>query len=84
MMRTLVLLHLFVSTVTLGQSTSDVDESKAYARSPKEIVFQNDSQWEDNRWQRTDVGPFLSGTIAAALCGFFWPTSWESPKVGLN
>ena len=41
------------------------DNQKAYARSPKDIVFQNDSQWEDNRWQRTEVGPFLCGTIRA-------------------
>lgn len=39
---------------------------KPHARKPKEIAFQNDSQWEDNRWQQTDVGPFLAGSIT---CG---------------
>jgi mono/diheme cytochrome c family protein len=42
--------------------SAEVDE-KPYARVPREIVFQNDSQWEDNRWQQTDVGPFLAGSI---------------------
>ena len=48
----------------VGQDSPDQVADKAYSRIPKEIVFQNDSQWEDNRWQQTDVGPFLSGTIA--------------------
>lgn len=48
-----------------GQSNPEQDQEKAYARTPKEIAFQNDSQWEDNRWQQTDVGPFLAGTLEA-------------------
>tara|TARA_R110002049_G_scaffold47902_1_gene138377 strand:+ start:66162 stop:70448 length:4287 start_codon:yes stop_codon:yes gene_type:complete len=45
-----------------AQSTSD--GSTDFDTLPKDIVFQNDSQWEDNRWQASDVGPFLAGTIA--------------------
>ncbi|MDF1843113.1 MAG: hypothetical protein P1U77_16880 [Rubripirellula sp.] len=65
--------HFFSSLATLllcgslqaqsEQPPSEVTE-KAYARVPLEIVFQNDSHWEDNRWQQTDVGPFLAGSIA--------------------
>ena len=47
-----------------AQASPDKAVDNAYARLPKEIAFQNDTQWEDNRWQQTDVGPFLAGTIA--------------------
>lgn len=43
---------------------SQESDQKAYARSAKDIPFQNDSQWEDNRWQQTDVGPFLAATMS--------------------
>jgi mono/diheme cytochrome c family protein len=53
------------STVWAQVQNVDVDTNQqAWARQPKEIVFQNDSQWEDNRWQQSDVGPFLAGAIS--------------------
>ena len=54
---------LFGFTVN-AQSLTETDDAKAYSRTPKEIAFQNDSQWEDNRWQKSDIGPFYCGTIA--------------------
>lgn len=57
---------LLGSVLTTAQEPNDDPgalQDKAYARRPREIVFQNDSQWEDNRWQQTDVGPFLAASI---------------------
>ena len=41
------------------------DDEKAWAAKPKEIAFQNDSQWQDNRWQLTDLGPCLTASISS-------------------
>ena len=60
---TLCLFFLLLPGAVFSQSTGESQE-QAWSRSPKAIAFQNDSQWEDNRWQLTDVGPFLSGSIA--------------------
>ena len=57
---------MLLPTAVLAQSSSDNEPAKAFARSPKEIAFQNDTQWTDNRWQLTDTGPFLSGSIVIA------------------
>ena len=32
-------------------------------RTKEKSLGQNDTQWEDNRWQQTDVGPFLAASI---------------------
>lgn len=53
---------LLCSSLLHAQSENDAAE-KAWARKSKEIAFQNDSQWQDSRWQQTDVGPFLAGSI---------------------
>ncbi|MDG2224612.1 MAG: hypothetical protein P8L85_24735 [Rubripirellula sp.] len=58
-----LLLPAQVGQAQVGQAQGEVAE-KAYARVPLEIALQNDSHWEDNRWQQTDVGPFLAGSIA--------------------
>jgi mono/diheme cytochrome c family protein len=65
-MRTILFLTVLLPTAVLAQSSSDNEPAKAFARSPKEIAFQNDTQWTDNRWQLTDTGPFLSGSIVIA------------------
>ena len=57
-----VLLATSMLAASLIEPSWAADED-AYARTPKEIAFQNDTQWEDNRWQKTDVGPFLAGII---------------------
>ena len=46
---------------SVSQTVSPKSE-KAWSRTPKEIVFQNDSHWSDNRWQQTDLGPFLAAS----------------------
>lgn len=60
-------LVLFTSLIFVGLGNLSADEQdqkdKAWARSMREIPFQNDSQWNDNRWQQTDIGPFLSASI---------------------
>ncbi len=54
---------ILCSTVAHAQTEPDPQQDKAYARVPQKIAQQNESQWEDSRWQQTDVGPFLAGTI---------------------
>lgn len=49
--------------VLIPESRAQQTDEKAWAAKPKEIAFQNDSQWIDNRWQHTDVGPFLTASI---------------------
>ncbi len=63
-MRFVWLLILVFPIETLAQESTVDSDKQSWAREPKEIVFQNDSQWEDNRWQQADVGPFLAGSIA--------------------
>ena len=67
--RTMVLIWLcfvYASDRLPAQETSaEQAKQKAWAKTPKEIAFQNDSQWEDNRWQKADVGPFITGSISA-------------------
>lgn len=53
----------FEDTADRSQPLSGRSDDKEWAREPREIVFQNDSQWEDNRWQRTDIGPFLGASF---------------------
>ena len=65
-MRTILFLTLLLPSTVFTQPATGNDTEKAYSRSPKKIAFQNDTQWEDNRWQQSDVGPFLSGSIATA------------------
>lgn len=48
------------SPVTAQEEASS---EKAYSKVPRAIAFQNDSQWEDNRWQQTEIGPFLAATV---------------------
>lgn len=56
---------LLPAILLIRANANDEQKEQDYSRTPKEIVFQNDSQWEDNRWQLTDVGPFLAGSIAS-------------------
>ena len=61
---TLVCLPLpILAAQQTADSGANQQQEKAYAQPMKDIVFQNDSQWEDNRWEQTDVGPFLAATI---------------------
>ena len=48
----------------IADAQSQETNETSFDTTPQEIPFQNDSQWEDNRWQAADVGPFLAGTIA--------------------
>ena len=43
---------------------SKEQSATTFDTTPKDIPFQNDNQWEDNRWQSMDVGPFVAGTVA--------------------
>ena len=52
-----------MSSAAFGQKPVTEDPEKTWARTSKAIPFQNDSQWEDGRWQATDVGPFVTSTI---------------------
>ena len=64
MRRKILLLFTLCSASPLAFSQeSDNDGKPDYARTPQEIAFQNDSQWEDNRWQQMEVGPFLAATV---------------------
>ena len=57
---------LLVSSVAAQEAPEETSsKQKPWAREPKAIPFQNDSQWEDNRWQKTDIGPFLAGSFAS-------------------
>lgn len=62
-MRTTITLIFLLPASVLAQTQTNQEQEKTFSHVPKEIVFQNDSQWEDNRWQQTDVGPFLAGSI---------------------
>ena len=57
------LIGAILPSTVLAQQSDIGDEKKAWSRSAKEIAFQNDSQWEDNRWQLTDIGPFLAASV---------------------
>ncbi len=54
---------VFMPAPIFAQVTVEDEEIQEYARPSKEIALQNESEWEDNRWQKTDVGPFLAGSI---------------------
>lgn len=62
-MRMSLFLTLLLPTMVAAQAPSGNERGPAWSRSPREIPFQNDSQWEDNRWQATDVGPFLAASV---------------------
>jgi len=59
----LILTMLFPMTLW-GQAEKEGEPKKEWARSSKKIPFQNDSHWTDNRWQATNVGPFLTASLA--------------------
>ncbi len=61
----LILLFSPLPASVVAQSPANGEPDKEYAKTMKEIVFQNDSQWEDSRWQQSDVGPFLAGSISS-------------------
>lgn len=67
MLRAALAVTILLPTISFAQSNpaepTPQQPKREWARSPKEIAFQNDSQWEDNRWQKTDVGPFLANSI---------------------
>ena len=56
-------LLLLVARVGWTQPPGSEKNDKEWARSPLKIPFQNDSHWNDSRWQQTDVGPFLTASI---------------------
>lgn len=59
----LLAILFFLPASIFAQTTGDDGKQQEYARPSKEIALQNEAQWEDNRWQRTNVGPFLAGSI---------------------
>ena len=49
-----------------GPSAAEVKKQspeEPWLYEPKEIRFQSDADWMDNRWQQTDTGQFLSASI---------------------
>lgn len=59
--------QIAVSQDDAATRQTEVNEGdQAWARKPRDVVFQNDSQWEDNRLQATLLGPFQSSTIRTA------------------
>ncbi len=54
---------LFLPATVLAQQENEQENDSAWSRAPREIPFQNDSQWEDNRWQEANVGPFVTASI---------------------
>ncbi len=63
---TALIAFLFLPASSLGQTLPADDSQQAWLRTPKQIPFQNDSQWEDNRWQAADVGPFVTASIESS------------------
>ena len=60
----IVVLTMLLPMQLCGQVKKEEVPDKEWARSSKKIPFQNDSHWTDSRWQATDVGPFLTASIA--------------------
>ena len=60
----ILILIMLVPTMLWGQAEKQGHPKKEWARSSKKIPFQNDSHWTDNRWQATNVGPFLTASVA--------------------
>lgn len=62
----LLLVFLLAGIALPGDAEERPDvEQKPWARKPADVGFQNESHWQDNRWQQTDVGPYLTGAIVA-------------------
>jgi cytochrome c553 len=59
-----LLVWVLLPSLAVAQPSSAAGTQKAWSRLPREIPFQNDAQWEDNRWQSSDVGPFVTASIA--------------------
>ncbi|MEO1998077.1 MAG: DUF6797 domain-containing protein, partial [Planctomycetaceae bacterium] len=59
-----LLVCVLLPSLAVAQPSSEAGTQKAWSRSPRQIPFQNDAQWEDNRWQSSDVGPFVTASIA--------------------
>ena len=60
----ILILIMLVPTTLWAQAKQEGESKKEWARSSKKIPYQNDSHWTDNRWQATNVGPFLTASIA--------------------
>lgn len=56
-------LIVFSCFVTVARGQSNDSSPKPWTVKPREIAFQNDTQWADHRWGDMDVGPFLAGSI---------------------
>jgi len=59
-----LLVLVLLPSLVVAQPSSETSTRKPWSLSPREIPFQNDAQWEDNRWQSSDVGPFVTASIA--------------------
>ena len=55
---------VFLSLVVITPQSDGDEQDQAWSRRPVEIPFQNDSHWEDNRWQATDIGPFITASVS--------------------
>ena len=59
-----LILVLLAPLTLFGQQPGKGNPKKEWARVPQKIPFQSDAHWTDNRWQATDVGQFVTASIA--------------------